>query len=128
MSESIDNWFSRFCSAHNLFFFGKGLMEEDKNVVYFEKKDISSSEWVIKIDADMQVISISIRLKDHDSNSYFIFPEKEKEIAEYLLENISKWKILGLSNVFTERTIYTIDEIKTENLSYHFFYSEKYIG
>lgn len=111
--QSSENWVSMFCSTYGLSFFGKGVMEEEKNVVYFEK-DNNIPEWVIKINADMKVISVSNKIGNHNL----------LEMVKHLLRNISNWDMLGISNIPPENSIYTIDKVKDDFHSFHFFYSE----
>lgn len=89
--QSSENWVSEFCSMYRLSFFGKGVMEEEKNVVYFEK-EIFIPEWVIKIDADMQVITVSYKIGKYN---FLVDLEKFQEITmlivgEYIYKLIIK--------------------------------------
>lgn len=110
---SNDDWLSMFCFTYGLSFFGKGVMEEEKNVVYFEK-DNNIPEWVIKIDADMQVITVSEKIGNY----------KLLEVVKDLLRNISNWNMLGISNISPENSIYTIDKVEDDFYRFRFFYSE----
>lgn len=111
-----ENWLSIFCSTYGLSFFGKSVDAEEENIVYFEK-DNNIPEWVIKIDADMQVIFISE--KTADVHELFL------DMVEYLLKNISNWDMLGINNIPPENSIYTIDKMNREFYTFEFFYSKK---
>lgn len=106
------SWLSEFEQKYDLVLFGS----DEQGVSYFEKQN--SYKWYVKIDENKQMISIPKLIP----NSFNEREKKEKEIVNFLLENISNWKLIGLSNFNQE---FEIQEVDSSNNKYIFHYSEK---
>lgn len=109
------DWLKAFEEKYDLNFF------EQKNVsikrkAYFEKTN--HFEWFIEIDENKKTIT----LPKFNLNSYRESELKEKQIIGDLLENISNWNIIGLSNCSGG---YEVSKITPSNDKYIIHYAEK---
>jgi hypothetical protein len=93
MNQQV-NWVKDFENEFQLKFFENPTAEttEEKNIVYFE--NTRQTEWIIKIDQNVKVITIQKLLSKN-----FETEKKEKQMIDFLLLNAEKWNEIGLKEI-----------------------------